>query len=290
MKKDHDHHDGGLHEDLRAMASLADRRQALRLLAGACLTPLLACSSSDATSSSGNDGGTSTTDGSAAADGAGSTTDSSIATPDTCSAIPEETGGPYPGDGTNGPNTLTASGVVRSDIRSSFGTMTGTAAGIPLTIKLKLVNTKGTCASLAGYAIYLWHCDRDGKYSLYTVATENYLRGLQETDADGTVTFTSIFPACYSGRWPHIHFEIFSSLAKATAATGKIKTSQLALPEDKCKEVFATTGYEASVSSLAQVSLAKDNVFSDGATTQIATVTGDTTTGYTATLVVGVAV
>ena len=35
--------------------------------------------------------------------------------------IPEETAGPYPGDGSNGANVLTESGVVRSDITSSFG-------------------------------------------------------------------------------------------------------------------------------------------------------------------------
>src|SRR6476469_4989540 len=33
--------------------------------------------------------------------------------------IPEETAGPYPGDGSNGPNVLTESGIVRSDITSS---------------------------------------------------------------------------------------------------------------------------------------------------------------------------
>lgn len=49
----------------------------------------------------------------------------------TTGAIPEETAGPYPGDGTDGPNVLTESGVVRSDIRSSFGSLTGTAQGVP---------------------------------------------------------------------------------------------------------------------------------------------------------------
>ncbi|PRC06847.1 hypothetical protein CQ010_11320 [Arthrobacter sp. MYb211] len=36
---------------------------------------------------------------------------------------------------------------------------------------------------------------------------ENYLRGVQLTDANGIVRFTSIFPAYYAGRWPHIHLE-----------------------------------------------------------------------------------
>jgi protocatechuate 3,4-dioxygenase beta subunit len=41
------------------------------------------------------------------------------------------------------------------------------------------------------------------------VTTESYLRGVQVTDSNGQVTFTTIYPACYSGRWPHIHFEVF---------------------------------------------------------------------------------
>ena len=73
----------------------------------------------------------------------------------TCSTIPEETGGPYPGDGTNGPNALTLSGIVRRDIRTSVGGATGTAGGIELTVKLTVIDAAG-CAPLEGYAgIYL---------------------------------------------------------------------------------------------------------------------------------------
>ena len=111
---------------------------------------------------------------------------------------------------------------------------------------------------------------------------------MQETDADGTVTFTSIFPAAYSGRWPHIHFEVYPSLAEATAASDKLRTSQLALPEDVCKQVYATDGYEQSVRNLSQTSLATDNVFSDGYSLQLATVTGTVDGGLTATLTVPV--
>src|SRR3954467_1757394 len=149
-------------------------------------------------------------------------TTNATATPmTTCVAeIPQETGGPYPADGSNANssnqtvNVLTRSGIVRSDIRTSISTG-NTAAGVPLTIKLTLVDSNSNCAPLAGYAVYLWHCNRDGKYSLYSsgVTSEDYLRGVQATDSTGTVTFTSIFPACYSGRWPHVHFEIYPSLA-----------------------------------------------------------------------------
>ena len=105
--------------------------------------------------------------------------------------------------------------------------------------------------------MYLWHCDSDGRYSLYSqgVTDQNYLRGVQEADADGEVTFTSIFPAAYSGRWPHIHFEVYPSLAAATRAGNKIATSQLALPEDVCEPCTRPTATSQSVRNLAQTSL-----------------------------------
>ena len=79
-------------------------------------------------------------------------------------AIPEETAGPYPGDGSNGPNVLAESGVVRSDITSSFGDASGVAEGVPMTVKLKVYDLNGDDATpLAGAAVYLWHCDREGK-------------------------------------------------------------------------------------------------------------------------------
>jgi protocatechuate 3,4-dioxygenase beta subunit len=79
--------------------------------------------------------------------------------------------------------------------------------------------------------------------------------------SDGVATFTSIFPACYSGRWPHIHFEVYPSLAAATDDSNKVATSQIALPEDSCNAAYATDGYSQSVRNLQPVSLRTDNVF-----------------------------
>src|SRR5881394_3144052 len=190
-----------------------------------------------------------------------------------CSVIPSETGGPYPGDGTNGPNVLTQSGIVRSDIRSSFGASGSTvAAGTPLSVTLQLVNASNSCAPLAGYAIYLWHCNASGQYSMYSagVTGENFLRGVQVTDSAGKVTFTTIFPGCYSGRWPHIHFEIYASAAAAVSGQNAVKTTQLALPAAACQAVYsgAAALYPQSTANLAQISLASDNVFSDGVALQ----------------------
>lgn len=201
--------------------------------------------------------------------------------------IPEETAGPYPGDGSNGVNVLNQSGVVRSDITSSFGGATGVAEGVPLTIRMKVYDLSGTTtAALPGAAVYLWHCDRDGQYSMYSsaVADENYLRGVQEVDGEGWVEFTSIFPGAYDGRWPHIHFEVYGSLDGATGATGKLRTSQLAFPQDTCESVYATTGYETSVSNLSRTSLDSDMVFADGYSLQLATMSGNNDDGWVATL------
>jgi protocatechuate 3,4-dioxygenase beta subunit len=176
---------------------------------------------------------------------------------------------------------------VRRDITSSFGSGSGTAEGVPLGIRMKVYDLEGEDATvLAGAAVYLWHCDREGRYSMYSagVEEENYLRGVQATDAEGWVEFTSIFPAAYSGRWPHVHFEVYPSLADATSGSGKLRTSQMALPEDVCAAVYEAEGYDASVGNLAQTSLDSDNVFSDGYSLQMAKVTGSNDEGYVATL------
>ena len=186
-------------------------------------------------------------------------------------------------------NVLTESGIVRQDIRSSFGSSSGTADGVPSTVSYTVVDAS-TGNPVSGAAVYTWHCDRDGQYSLYSqgAADQNYLRGVQETDANGVATFTTIYPACYSGRWPHIHFEVYPSLDEATAAGTPVATSQIALPEDVSTLVYATDGYEQSVQNLSQVSLTSDMVFRDGVETETPTVTGSVDQGYAIALTVGV--
>ena len=92
--------------------------------------------------------------------------------------------------------------------------------------------------------MYLWQCDINGDYSMYSdrVRNENFLRGVQEADSAGRLKFVSIFPGAYTGRWPHIHFEVYPSLDDATSASNKLRTSQIALPADVCDTVYATAG------------------------------------------------
>lgn len=280
---DHDdEHDRGLGHDL---AKLVSRRRLLTLAAGAgAAAALAACGRGSSPSAANNSASEATTTTSPTTNVSAETSTSS------CAVIPQETAGPYPGDGSNGPNALAESGIVRRDIRSSVGSSSAVAAGVPLAIELVLTDTSGGCTPFAGAAVYAWHCDRDGGYSMYSsgIEDENYLRGVQESDADGRLAFTSIFPGCYAGRWPHVHFEVYASVEDATGGGRPLATSQLAFPEDVCADVYATSGYEQSVRNLSGVSLASDNVFADGVDQQLAVVTGDPTEGYTATLAVAV--
>ena len=283
----HDH--ATLADDLaKMMATAASRRQTLRwLFAGAAALPLAGCGGSGASAATSDSAAsTSTSEGSTGTGSTGATS---------CSVIPEETGGPYPGDGTNRnaggvANALVLSGIVRSDIRASVAGASGVAQGIPLTIRLQLVNVAANCAAAAGAAVYLWHCTREGGYSMYSsgIANENFLRGVQEADAQGVVTFQTIFPGCYDGRMPHVHFEVYPALDKATKASNRVKTSQFAFPLATLDEAYASSGYAASVANLARISYASDNVFSDGTALQMASVTGNAIQGYVATLTVGV--
>ena len=224
-----------------------------------------------------------------AACGAGTSTTASAAASTSAGEIPEETAGPYPGDGSNGPDVLEQSGVVRSDITTSFGDLTGTAEGVPMTLTLTLEDLAAGGA-FEGAAVYVWHCTREGGYSLYSdgITDQNYLRGVQVADADGVVTFTSIWPACYDGRWPHVHFEVYPDVDSITDSANVIATSQIALPQDVCETVYAEEGYDASVANLAAVSLDTDGVFSDGADLQTPTVTGSVSAGYTVAMSVAV--
>jgi protocatechuate 3,4-dioxygenase beta subunit len=293
MRVDHredelENHDRGLDYDL---PRLLQRRGMLKLvigagLAGTGLISLAACTDDTtgaAAAPTGPEGAPTGAGGPPNGGNPGGGAAEPQQTSDTTNGeLPEETAGPYPGDGSNGPNLLTESGIVRSDITSSFGSSTTKAQGVPLAVTMTIKDFAAGKKPLAKGAVYLWHCNREGQYSMYSQGAtgENYLRGVQETDANGKVTFTTIFPACYSGRWPHIHFEVYPSLARTTNGSNKIATSQIALLEETCKAVYATSGYEQSVRNLGRVSLDRDNVFGDGYDLQLPTITGDPTTGY----------
>lgn len=279
----------------------SSRRRALMLLGATGLAgAAAACGSNDAvtgssstTASSTSARSDSTSSGSSAAASttAAGTNAGTGAEAEPCAVIPTETAGPYPGDGSNGLNVLSEDGVVREDIRSSFGASTGAAEGVDLTVQLAIVDTGAGCAAVAHAAVYLWHANEEGKYSGYSsgVENENFLRGVAVADQAGMVRFLTAFPGCYDGRWPHIHFEVFESVESATSGGRPLVTSQLALPQAACEVVYSMADYPESAANLRRVSLDRDMVFGDdGAIRQLATMTGSNETGWTAALTVPV--
>jgi protocatechuate 3,4-dioxygenase beta subunit len=191
----------------------------------------------------------------------------------TCAVAPSETAGPYP-DKTG---MLGNQAFYRRDITEG-------RPGLPLTLAITITNVNNNCAPLANAAVEVWQCDASGHYSEYAQQGYDgtgltYLRGLQTTDANGKVTFNTVYPGWYQGRATHIHVEVY--------VNGRsVKVTQIAFPESVSAAVYGTGVYAAKGQST--TSNASDNVFSDGVSEQLATVAGDTTSGYTAAITFGV--
>lgn len=117
------------------------------------------------------------------------------------------------------------------------------------------------------------------------VENETFLRGVQVADADGKVSFTTIVPGCYAGRWPHIHFEVYPDKASATDVDNVIATSQVAFPIEMLTPIFERAEYAGSTQNLAAIgSVDKDMIFADSIDLQTPTLTGSIDAGYTASL------
>lgn len=183
-----------------------------------------------------------------------------------CAVTPTETEGPFP--------TKVPSSYVRSDI-------TDGKTGYKLTAKINIANSNSDCAALAGVIVDVWHCDAEGNYSEYggsgmqstNYQSVHFLRGRQVTDAEGLVTFTSIFPGWYTGRATHIHVHVY------TAGGISLKVTQIAFPEGTGTAVAIVNGYAKGMTGY--TTNANDNVFSDDTNKlEIATVTGSVAAGF----------
>lgn len=217
-----------------------------------------------------------------------------------CIGTPAETAGPFPADGSNSRNGATVnvldlSGVVRQDIRPSFDGMTPVAGGVQFELEIRLVDIGNQCTPLPGHAVYLWHCDREGRYSLYDTDDSNYLRGVGISDGNGIVRFTTIFPGCYAGRWPHFHFEVFANQESAGDGSDGLLVSQFALSDAACRSVYdADPAYAASKENLSGLSLERDGIFRNNTAEQLAAqtiaVSGDAQSGLRGTVTIGLTV
>lgn len=225
------------------------RRRALSLL-GAAGAFTAACSSDSPTSPTSSSSGTTTTSGGGATNA-------------TCAVSPTETIGPYPSLGD----------FVRSDVRED-------RQGTPLNLTVTVVNVNQSCAGVAGAAVEIWQCDVDGNYSQYgTTRSATFLRGIQTTDSSGRAVFTTIYPGWYQGRATHIHVEV-------SIAGRSVKVTQIAFPEDITAQVYRTGVYAAKGQN--PTTNARDNVFSDGVSQELITISGSPSSGYTGTFQVGI--
>ena len=183
-----------------------------------------------------------------------------------CTVSPSETKGPFP--------IKTPSQLVLENIKSD-------RIGVALLINLTIENQSKDCAPLEGVLVDVWHCDKDGNYSEYggtsmqqtDYTSVHFLRGRQTSDANGEVSFISIFPGWYQGRAPHIHVEVLS------ASGSSLLVTQIAFPENVASEVYSSTNYASH--GQADTSNTSDNVFSDSLTDELGTLTGNLTDGYT---------
>ena len=206
-----------------------------------------------------------------------------------CLLDPTETEGPFPGDGSNNAhgtlsNVLKSSGIVRRDMRTNIGKTAIAAEGQAFDLEITLVNVGQACAPLAAHAIYLWHCDALGRYSIYDLPNASYLRAVGVTNSVGNAAFTTIFPGCYPGRYPHIHFEVYASLQKATSYKNRLLTSQIAMPADACRAIYASKRYGVGAANFASMRVERDEVFGPSTPRQLAAqtlmVTGAVSGGY----------
>ncbi|HEY6634639.1 MAG TPA: protocatechuate dioxygenase, partial [Acidimicrobiia bacterium] len=157
----------------------------------------------------------------------------------------------------------------------------------PMSLTLALVDVNSDCAPVEGARIDIWHCDADGVYSGYSqpgsdATGETFCRGIQLTDANGQVTFRTIYPGWYSGRITHIHFQVF-------LGSGLEATSQIAFPAEITDAVYAVAPYSAKGPNTSVASNEQDGVFQDGTQYQVATVTGNADSQLMATMLVGIA-
>jgi protocatechuate 3,4-dioxygenase beta subunit len=192
-----------------------------------------------------------------------------------CVVAAEETAGPYP----DRLGMLSNPAFFRRDIREG-------RSGAPLNLTLTITSVRSGCSPVANANVEIWQCDASGNYSEYAQPGYNgtgqtFLRGLQTTDANGTVVFTTVYPGWYAGRATHIHVKVYVGAAV-------VKTTQVAFPENITAEVYASGVYASKGQSPTRN--ASDNVFADGTATEMASVTGSATAGFDATLSIGISV
>jgi protocatechuate 3,4-dioxygenase beta subunit len=218
----------------------------------------------------------------AAATAAPTAASTSVGTVPACVVIPELTEGPFFVD------TM----LDRSDIRSdpSSGAVSD-GDQLDLVVNVSRVGGDGSCTPLADAMVDVWHCDALGAYSGVQDATGDntglqFLRGFQNTDANGQARFVTVYPGWYQGRATHIHFKIRTDDGRSGA--GYEFTSQWFFDDALSDQVHAQGAY-ASKGAAGRLQNGGDGIFggSDGMLTLAVEPSG---AGYAATFDIGLQV
>jgi protocatechuate 3,4-dioxygenase beta subunit len=196
----------------------------------------------------------------------------------TCVMTPAKTVGPY----------FVDEKLNRSDVRAN--TSDGAVqAGVPLTLRMQIFDADNRCAPVQGATVDIWHANAAGLYSdeaaNHTVG-QNWLRGYQTTDADGLVTFTTIYPGWYSGRAVHIHFKV--RIYDGSSETLEF-TSQMFFTDAMNSSVFtAYSPYKERSPQTPDTTDSADTILGSDAATLTLSPASDGSGGYTADFSVGV--
>jgi protocatechuate 3,4-dioxygenase beta subunit len=180
-------------------------------------------------------------------------------------------------------------GFNRSSVLSNLDG-TNPQAGIPLTLTVRVHDTRANCAAMSGVQLDLWHCNATGVYSDEAsegTSSETWLRGYRLTDAAGTATFTTIVPGWYPGRTTHIHLRARSRYNAASSARDGANTTQIFFPQATIDTIGKTAAaYRAR--GVNPTTNASDNVYTAQTKGQTDLVLrGNTITGFVATVAIG---
>jgi len=232
--------------------------------------------------------------------GSSSSLSSSSSSSSSCLKSTNLTRGPYFVDNRSDSNIanddVDTSIPERSDIRSDSEGGTGTQSGLPLTLNITVGSySSGTCSPIANAQVHIWHCNAQGVYSDVQASTndngadlrgENFLRGYQYTDANGKVSFTTIYPGWYSGRAVHIHVKVRVFDASGNVTTEA--TTQLFFDDSISTAVYAANSDYSRISSRATLNSA-DSIYAAASPALLVSLTGFDTTSYSGTISIGVA-
>jgi protocatechuate 3,4-dioxygenase beta subunit len=189
---------------------------------------------------------------------------------------PEQTQGPY----------YVSGSLMRSDITEG-------QRGLPLDLRL-VVQRVGSCEAIRDATVEVWHANASGTYSGFTAQgaggagppggsrqvtdATRFLRGAQRSDADGAVTFRTIYPGWYQGRTTHIHVKVH--LGGSVVHTGQLYFDQAVSDAVYRTPPYASHGEPTTTNST-------DGIYADGGRESTLTLRRSGS-GYAGRLVLGV--